>query len=61
MILAIGSNFVLDGLACAGQLILKLDALIYAHNAESHASLRSDARYRRLVMTVRRHAPYWQR
>ncbi len=41
----IGSNFVLDWLAAADEAVINLDALTYAGNLESLASLRGDARH----------------
>ncbi|CAH0150079.1 dTDP-glucose 4,6-dehydratase [Massilia sp. Bi118] len=41
----IGSNFVLDWLAGAGEPVLNLDRLTYAGNLENLASLRGDARH----------------
>jgi dTDP-glucose 4,6-dehydratase len=41
----IGANFILDWLAQSGEPVLNLDALTYAGNLESLASLKSDTRH----------------
>ena len=41
----IGSNFVLDWLESVGEPVVNLDALTYAGNRESLASLDGDARH----------------
>ena len=41
----IGANFVLDWLANSSEPVVNLDALTYAGNLESLASLQSDARH----------------
>ncbi|HEY2930044.1 dTDP-glucose 4,6-dehydratase [Piscinibacter sp.] len=41
----IGANFVLDWIAATGEAVLNLDALTYAGNLESLASLNSDPRH----------------
>ena len=45
----IGSNFVLDWVAAAGEPVVNLDALTYAGNAANLASLAGDTRHTLVV------------